>query len=212
MEQQQSPELALESVTRRFGTQTIFERLTTTVTKGERLALVGSNGAGKTTLLRCVAGSLTPDEGRILIAGSPAGSMKARRRVGVSLSQERSFYLRLTGEENLLFFSKLRGRSKRKAKQEVAALVEELELGSIVARRVDRCSSGMMQQISIARALLGDPTLVLLDEPTRSMDQEASGRLWGALDRRPDTTLLIATHHPEDVDRCTRKLEMHGSS
>ena len=183
MEQQPSPELALESVTRRFGTQTIFERLTTTVAKGERLALVGSNGAGKTTLLRCVAGSLTPDEGRILIKGSPAGSLHARRRVGVSLSQERSFYLRLTGEENLLFFSKLRGRSKRKAKQEVAALVDELEIGAIAARRVDRCSSGMMQQISIARALLGDPLLILLDEPTRSMDQGASERLWGALDR-----------------------------
>ena len=76
-----------------------------------------------------------------------------------------------------------------------------------ISARINRASSGMIQQIALARALLGDPALVLLDEPTRSLDADARGRLWQALERRPQTSLVIATHLEEDVNRCDGRVD-----
>lgn len=174
---------------------------------GERVALTGPNGAGKSTLLRCIAGTLSPSAGTVTVAGHRASTIAAKRCLGVSFSQERSFYLRLTGIENLLTFASLReGRARGHAR--VEQVLAELELHDIAARRIDRCSSGMVQQLSIARALLASPPLLLLDEPTRSMDAAAVDRLWAALDRRPGAALIIATHRTEDVARCERHLAL----
>ena len=146
------------------------------------------------------------------VAGHPAGSLPARALTGASLSQERSFYLRLSGYENLLLFARLNGLGKRAASARVRELAEELELGRIVEQRADRCSSGQLQQLAFARALVGDPALVLLDEPTRSLDVEARGRLWAALERRPFVAAVIATHLDEDVEHCTGELALEGEA
>ncbi len=170
--------------------------------------MTGANGSGKTTLLRCIAGSLTPTSGEIVVGRHAAGSREARALTGVSLAQERSFYLRLTGRANLRFFARLRIASRRAAYGHVDALEEELGLSDIAAERCDRCSTGMMQQLAFARALLGDPRLLLLDEPTRSLDDAATERLWGAIDRRPKLAVLIATHREDDIQRCDSQLEL----
>ena len=136
------------------------------------------------------------------MTGKEAGSVAARRSTGVSLSQERSFYLRLSGWQNLIFFAQLRGFTRRGAGKAVAELSEELDLGEILKERGDRCSTGMILQVAFARALLGEPSLLLLDEPTRSLDNEATQRLWRAIENRPGTTVLIATHRTEDLEHC----------
>lgn len=120
------------------------------------------------------------------------------------MSQERSFYLRLSGRANLLFFAQARGFGRGEARRMADALEEELEISHILDERTDRCSTGMMQQLTFARALLGGPGLLLLDEPTRSLDSAAVERLWGAIDRRPEAAVLIATHSNEDLNRCGR--------
>ena len=168
----------------------------------------GPNGSGKTTVLRCIAGTLTPTSGRIQVGGHTAGAIEARRLVGASLSQERSFYLRLSGNANLLFFARLRFDSEREAAERVGELVEELQIGDIARERADRCSSGMIQQLALARALLGGPRLLLLDEPTRSLDVDARARFWGALDRRPEAAVLLATHLDEDLQHCGRTISL----
>lgn len=175
---------------------------------GERVALWGPNGSGKTTILRCLAGSVLPSSGTAWIGDHSAGSLAARALVGTSLSQERSFYLRLSGRRNLLFFAQLRGYNGREGERFVEALVRELELETIVSQRVDRCSSGMIQQLAFARALLGGVELLLLDEPTRSLDEAAADRLWRALDRRPRLAVLLATHRREDLERCDSRVEL----
>jgi ABC-type multidrug transport system ATPase subunit len=200
--------LFVEGLGRRFGRREVVRGLDFVLGPGERLALCGPNGSGKTTILRCLAGTVTPTEGRVTILGHVAGSREARRIVGVSLSQERSFYLRLSGRENLLFAAGVRGISRSEAIRRVAALERELELSVILAERVDRCSTGMVQQLAFARALIGDPAVMLLDEPTRSLDAQACDRLWGAIDARPHVTLLIATHRDDDVRRCHRRLDL----
>lgn len=185
-----------------FRDRVIIGGLDLEVAAGQTVGLHGANGSGKTTFLRCITGSLLPDGGRVDILGSPAGSVAARMNLGCSLSQEKSFYLRLDGRRNLEFFARLKHRDASAARRQVSAIVDELNIEDIVRVRVDRCSSGMVQQLGLARALLGDPKVIVLDEPTKSMDEGAVDRLWGAIGRRPHLAVVLATHRKEDLARC----------
>ena len=122
----------LAGVGRRFGSRVVVSAFDLVLRKRDRVALCGPNGSGKTTILRCAAGTVIPTEGSVLVAGHRAGTLNARRAVGVSLSQDRSFYLRLSGRENLLFFAGVRGFRRREAKLGVRKLEEELSLSSIL--------------------------------------------------------------------------------
>jgi ABC-type multidrug transport system ATPase subunit len=197
----------VRGLVRGFGDRKVIRGLDLQLRPGSRTGLVGPNGSGKTTLLRCIAGTLTPQGGEVRVGGERAGTLAARRLVGTSLSQERSFYLRLTGRTNLRFFARLRHTRGRDARRNVAQLEEELELSEIASRRTDACSTGMLQQLAFARALLGRPSVVLLDEPTRSLDHDAITRIWAALDRRPEIAVLIATHLDDDLDHCDSRVE-----
>jgi ABC-type multidrug transport system ATPase subunit len=201
----------LERVSRSFGAKEVLRDLNLVVGAGDRVAVRGSNGSGKTTLVRCVAGTLVPSAGSITIGGSPAGTSAARAQLGVALSQGRGLYGRLTGWQNLQLFARLRF-GKQESKLAVTAVARELELERILPVRGDRCSAGMLAQVALARALLGEPLLLLLDEPTRSMDEGARDRLWAAVERRPQVALLIASHREEDFARCTRTITLDGSS
>jgi ABC-type multidrug transport system ATPase subunit len=185
----------------------VVRNLDLSVTPGERVALRGPNGSGKTTLLRCITGALLPAAGDVRVGGHDPGSMAAKYVVGASLSQERSFYMRLTGRQNLVFFAQLRHSSRTRALEQVRALEEELEIRHITEKRLDRCSTGMLQQVGLARAFLGAPRLLVLHEPTRSLDDSSVGRLWAALDRRSDAAVLIATHRPDDLEHCHRRID-----
>jgi ABC-type multidrug transport system ATPase subunit len=200
--------LRIEDLSRRFDERLVVRSLDVEVAAGERVALSGPNGSGKTTVLRCVVGTLEPSGGTVTLSGRRAGSLAGRALVGSALASERSLYAGLSGRVNLEVFAGLRGARRRAGAREVAALVEELELEDIAARRVEECSTGMLQQLALARALLGRPPVVVLDEPTRSLDQGATARLWGALDRRPELALLIASHSPGDVERCGTRVDL----
>jgi ABC-2 type transport system ATP-binding protein len=191
--------IVVEHLVRSFGDRRVLHGVSLSVQSGQRVALRGPNGSGKTTVLRCILGTVAPSAGAIEVGGHAAGSLEARSLIGATLSQERSFYLRLSGWRNLLFFARVRGLSRREAERDVSAIVGELELDEIAAERCDRCSSGMLQQLAFARALLTNPPVLLLDEPTRSLDTEARARLWAALDRRPTAAVLLATHLGEDL-------------
>ncbi|SCF27979.1 ABC transporter ATP-binding protein [Micromonospora mirobrigensis] len=203
--------LRVRDAARRFGSRPVFDGLDLDVPAGTRLLLDGRNGAGKTTLLRCLAGTLTFTAGEASVAGHPAGSAQARRLTGVCLTPEQGLYGRLSGHDNLLLAARLRlaGPAARTA---VARLETELEIEPFARVPTERCSAGMRARVTIARALLGDPALLLLDEPGRSLDVHARALLWAALDRRRDLTCVLVSHHPEDRDRCDRALSfpVHG--
>lgn len=199
--------LTVDGLTRSFRGGATVGPVSLTVEPGERVALRGPNGSGKSTIIRCIAGTLTPTQGEVRVGDERAGTLAARRLVGSSLGQERSFHLRLTGRENLLLFARLRF-SGREASRRVGGVVEELGLADIARRRVDRCSTGMVQRLAFARALLANPPLLVLDEPTRSLDFDAFELIWAAIERRDRAAILLATHDARDAARCERSVEL----
>jgi len=203
------PLVEVAHLSRSFGSKRVLRDLSLVLRRGERVALRGPNGAGKTTLLRCILGTLAPSDGVVTVGGHRGGTRAARALVGASLAQERSFYLRLTALDNLLLFAGLRGMSQSAARREVASLVNELGLHEIAGQRADSCSTGQLQRVAFARALLGSPRVLLLDEPTRSLDADARDGLWAAIHRRPDAAVLFATHLDEDANRASRLLDLH---
>jgi ABC-2 type transport system ATP-binding protein len=150
----------------------VLHRINLTVGRGELLGVLGPNGAGKTTLLKALATLLLPDRGQIIIDGVDVmtDSLSAKRKIGLCISEERSFYFRLTARANLEFFAALYGLRGAAMRRRVEAVAEQVDLVDMLDRRFAELSSGMRQRMTIARALLGDPTIVLLDEPTRAVD------------------------------------------
>jgi ABC-2 type transport system ATP-binding protein len=170
---------------------------------GEVLVLLGPNGSGKTTLLKLVSTMLLPDSGRILIEGSDTRSaaQQVRRKVGFAIASERSFFPRLTARENLDFFAALNDLRRSDRAVEIERVLEETGLTESGDMLVQKFSTGMYQRLAIARALLKRPSLLLLDEPTRSIDLGAATRLWRLLRHTASsgTTVLLATHNLQEA-------------
>jgi ABC-type multidrug transport system ATPase subunit len=203
--------IEVRGLTRRFRSRTVLNGIDLTISRRARAGLWGPNGSGKTTLLRCLAGTLTPSAGWALVLGHAPGSRLARQATGVCLGQERAFYGRLSGRENLLFAARMRLRPEAAARA-VAEVCDELGLVSFADQPVERCSSGMRARLAVGRALLGHPELVLLDEPTRSLDDRATELVQAALDRRPDVTVVIASPRREDLDWCSQVIDLAGTA
>lgn len=181
------------------------------VRPGEMVGVLGPNGAGKTTLLKIISTLVYPTTGRVLFFGrdNRDGEIKTRGMLGLVTCDERSFYWRLTGRANLMFFATLYRMTKPAAQQRIDELLHALDLTAAADQRFDSYSSGMKQKLAIARGLLSDPAIVLYDEPTRSLDplSQRSIRQWIQRRRelRPEQTHLIATHHLYEAEElCDR--------
>jgi ABC-2 type transport system ATP-binding protein len=178
------------------------------VRRGEVLGLVGANGAGKTTLIRILSTLLEPTAGRVEIDGLDLGSnvKEIRRLVGWSLDNERSFYYRLSGRENLSFFAALNEVNFRLTSSRVNDVLALVGLEEIADRPFSTYSWGMRQRLGLARAMLIDPRILLLDEPTKGLDPQAAQDfrvfLRNVLARELKKTLIIVTHHFDEVESC----------
>jgi len=157
---------------KRFGRIQALDGVHLQVPMGSVTALVGRNGAGKSTLIRVLATSVLPDTGRVEVCGHEvaADPMTVRRQIGLTLGEDRSFFWRLSGRQNLEFFARLEGLGRRTLEARVDYLLSAVELSDVAGRRVDRYSTGMRSRLGVARALVGDPRVLLFDEPTRSLD------------------------------------------
>jgi ABC-2 type transport system ATP-binding protein len=177
-----------------------------TVREGEMLGLLGPNGAGKTTLLKSIATLLAVTSGRILVHGRDvnADPFAARRSIGLVTCDERSFYWRLTGGQNLRFFAALYGIPDDRAARRICGLLEMLGLLHAADLPYHSYSTGMRQKLAIARGLLAEPRLILYDEPTRSLDPlSAQGiRDWIVASRAasPGITHVIATNQLHEAE------------
>jgi ABC-2 type transport system ATP-binding protein len=176
------------------------------VRSGELLALLGENGAGKTTLLKILTGLLLPDAGTVRVRGDDALARPrdARRHIGMVLDQERSFYWRLTGTQNLAFFAALDDLPRAEARSRIAEVLAMVGLEKDGNRMFKDYSSGMRQKMAIARALLRRPAILIMDEPTRSLDPIAADRLRTYVRRemveRLGKTVVVATHNLREAE------------
>lgn len=177
------------------------------VDRGELVVLVGPNGAGKTTLLEVLADLVAPDAGEVWVDGLALGRAGAglRGRVGYVLTEERSFFLRLTVRQNLQFFAALEGMAPASAGAGIEAAAARLGLLELLDRRVAELSRGQKQRVGIARGLLADPPLLLFDEATRALDPGRTERFLRlvreVLVGREGKTVLFATHRLEEAER-----------
>jgi ABC-2 type transport system ATP-binding protein len=183
----------------RGGTTQALRDVSLRVSERSILVLLGPNGSGKTTTLKLISTMLLPDAGRVTVAGREtlAAAGDVRRRVGFAVANERSFFPRLTARENLEFFAALDEVPKS---ERVARIEEELRLAGIsdaADTLVMKFSSGMYQRLGLARALLKNPSVLLLDEPTRSVDPGSAVKLWNLVRGLPErgTTVVLATHN-----------------
>lgn len=200
--------MALEDVSVRYGSKVVLRNICYTLREGSALALLGRNGAGKTTLLRAIVGIVRPCSGRILVFGLPAGSVGAKRLIGY-LPERPGVYERLTGLENMLFHAELNGLGRDEAKKRSLELLEAFGLRGVAHERVGSYSKGMKQRLAVARTLLADPPLLLLDEPSSGLDPDGVGVLVEVLRERVGrgVTLLVSTHNPYFARRlCGRAL------
>jgi ABC-2 type transport system ATP-binding protein len=176
------------------------------VNSGEIFGLIGRNGAGKTTLTKIVATLVQPTTGSISVRGDDTvrHDEQVRRQVGLATAEERSFYWRLTAEQNLMFFARLHGLSDRTAKQRITELFGKLELEEVARRRFGEMSTGNKQRLAVARALLSQPPVLLLDEPTRSLDPLAAARMRELIrslaQQDPPVTILLTSHNLAEVE------------
>ena len=199
-----SAEVVVRHVTRRFGPRVALRDVNLAIPAGEVHAVLGPNGAGKTTLMRILTGALLPDEGTVSLLGLAAErlvSKEYRRRFGSIPSGDRTFYLRLSGFENLLFFARLHGLPKREAERRVWEVLEAVELADVGREPVNAYSHGMQKRLSVARALLMDPPVLLVDEATHDLDPEAAARVRGLVREaaRRGTAVLWATQRIEEI-------------
>jgi ABC-2 type transport system ATP-binding protein len=175
-----------------------------TVERGQVVGLVGPNGAGKTTLLKIVATTLMPTEGTATVDGFDVRDRSAqlRDRLGLVLEGDQGLYSRLTGRQNLELYGRLAGLSPAAATAKATEMLELLELAHR-DKLVFGYSAGMKMRLSIGRALVGDPALVILDEPTRSLDPVASRFAIGLFRRLADEgrAVLFSNHRLDEVTR-----------
>lgn len=202
------PAIETRSLCRRFGRLAALDGFDIEVRPGETFGLLGPNGSGKTTFIRIAAGLLLPSEGHVEVLGHalPAGRADVIRRVGY-MPQSQGLYADLTARENLDFFARIFG--EKKAARRRTLIGEALALVGLSDRAgslVGTLSGGMRQRLSLACALVHEPELLLLDEPTVGVDPELRRGFWEhfrALNRR-GVTIVVSSHVMDEADRCDR--------
>jgi ABC-2 type transport system ATP-binding protein len=209
-----APRLRVRGLSRRFGARVALEGLDLDVAPGEVFGLLGPNGAGKTTAFRLLSGLLPPDAGTIALDGRPTSPADRayRARLGV-VFQEPSLDLKLTGRENLRLGAALYGLPRAVAARRIDEALRVMDLGARADEATAKYSGGMRRRIEIARVLLHDPDLLLLDEPGRGVDPDALRRIWDELAARKASrgmSLIVTTHQPEEAERCDRIALLDG--
>jgi len=196
-----------ETLTKRFGDLTAVDTVSFEIHRGETFGFLGPNGAGKSTTINMLAGVLQPDAGRVIVDGGGDPSQPAvRRRLGIA-PQALAIYEELTGEENLIFFGRLYSLPRRRLRERVDWALEFVGLSGRRKDRVRTYSGGMQRRLNLACAVVHDPELLLLDEPTVGVDPQSRHLIFEKIEQlsAEGHTVLYTTHYMEEAQRlCDR--------
>lgn len=208
MSETSDPMIRVENVSKRYGRTLALDDVSLSVAPGERYALLGPNGAGKTTLIHILCTIHPADSGTVAVNGFDVHRRprRARQDLGV-VFQEPSLDTRLTVEENLEFHGRVFGVPRRLRKHRIDDLLGLVELTEWRDKLVSTLSKGMQRRLEIARALVHDAKVLILDEPTVGLDAQTRTRMWdyiSEIQAQHELTVLVTTHYIEEVDSCDR--------
>ncbi len=208
------PAIAASHLTRRFGSFVAVDDVSFRIQRGEIFGFLGSNGCGKTTTMKMLTGLLPASSGEALVLGRPAAAadLETRRRVGY-MSQSFSLYGELTVRQNLVLHAQLFRLKPAQVATRVALMLERFALGPFAETLPETLPLGIRQRLSLAVALIHEPEILILDEPTSGVDPLARDRFWEqlvALSREAGVTIFVSTHFMTEAVRCDRVSLMHA--
>ncbi len=207
MESVQEKIIIVENLTKQFGDFTAVKGISFHVNKGEIFGFLGANGAGKTTAMKMLIGISNPTDGTANVAGFDVHtqSEEVKRNIGY-MSQKFSMYDDLTVKENITFFGGIYGLSRKQIKTKTEELIAELQLGNITKTKVGDLPLGWKQKLAFSVALLHEPKIVFLDEPTGGVDPITRRQFWELIyaEAHKGTTIFVTTHYMDEAEYCNR--------
>lgn len=197
--------VSIRNVSKSFGKHQVLKDITLDIYEGEIFGLLGPSGAGKTTLVKELAGLDEPTEGENHLFHEKMPSLSLIKRIGY-MAQSDALYEELSAKENLQFFSELYGLKRHKQAQRIQEVMELVQLSGDVTKLVSNYSGGMKRRLSLAIALLHEPELLILDEPTVGIDPVLRKSIWKAFTdlKAQGKTLIVTTHVMDEADKCDR--------
>ena len=205
--------IRLAAVRKRYGDTTALDGLDLAVARGEVFGLLGPNGAGKSTTMSILTGLVSPDAGEVSVAGGSPADAAVRAKIGLA-PQSLALYPLLTGRENVEFFGRVYGLEGRALAQRTDAVLEFVQLADRQRDRVGGYSGGMQRRLNLAAALVHDPELVLLDEPTAGVDPQSRHAIYDLVKalREQGKTVVYTTHYMEEAARLCDRIAVvdHG--
>jgi ABC-2 type transport system ATP-binding protein len=195
--------IELQDLTKRFEDKTAVDRLTLKINEGELFGLLGPNGAGKTVTIKTLCGILKPTSGAATVNGFDAtkDADKVHEIIGLC-PQEPAYYSYLTGRENIEIFGTFHGVPTKQLRERTTQLIEAVGLGDDADRRTGKYSGGMVRRVSLAMALIHDPAVAFLDEPTVAMDPQSRHATWDIIRdlKKRGKTVVLTSHYIEEVE------------
>ena len=195
--------IILDKINHRFGDKQVLTNISLKVPYGRITGLLGPSGCGKTTTVKIMAGILEASSGAVTVLGEAMPKLPLMNRIGY-MAQSDALYILLTAEENLSFFSALYGMNKKKTKERIPEVMDLVNLGGHRGKAVMAYSGGMKRRLSLAIALLHEPEVLILDEPTVGIDPVLRKSIWDALYAMTEKgmTIIVTTHVMDEAEKC----------
>ncbi|WP_033542990.1 ABC transporter ATP-binding protein [Planococcus sp. CAU13] len=195
--------IRIEGLSKKYGTQQVLDGINLAVEEGKIYGFIGPSGSGKTTLVKMIVGIDSPDSGTVTVMGEQVPNLKLLQDIGY-MAQSDALYPELTGRENLMFFASLFGLKKAALKERIDYTADLVQLQDALSKKVSAYSGGMKRRLSLAIALVHDPKLLILDEPTVGIDPELRQSVWHELLdlMAQGKTIVLTTHVMDEAAKC----------